>query len=101
MSHVGTANLRLVVKVRCESKEDGWVCEVDVDGQGETTHHTVTVSRSALESWGRGGTAQDLVSRSFEFLLERERPRSILPRFDLSVIQSYFPEYDRIFRSKA
>ena len=38
---------------------------------------------------------EDLVRRSFEFLLEREPPSSILPRFDLSVIERYFPDYDQ------
>ena len=36
--------------------------------------------------------------RSFEFLLLREPPGSILPRFDLSVIQRFFPEYDQQFK---
>jgi len=31
-------------------------------------------------------------------LLQRESPNSILRRFDLSVIPSYFPEYDLEFR---
>lgn len=35
--------------------------------------------------------AHSLVAASFEFLLEREPPSSILPRFDLTVIERYFP----------
>jgi len=34
-----------------------------------------------------------LVRASFEFLLEREPAASILPRFDLTVIERYFPEW--------
>jgi hypothetical protein len=37
------------------------------------------------------------VQSSFEFLLEREPPSSILKTFELSVIERYFPEYGRIF----
>jgi hypothetical protein len=51
--------------------------------------------------WARGGSrsdVEDLVRRSFEFLLEREPASSILRQFDLSVIQGYFPEYERLFR---
>jgi hypothetical protein len=33
------------------------------------------------------------VRRSFDFLLEREPPSSILRTFDLAVIGRYFPEY--------
>ena len=39
--------------------------------------------------------AARLVERSFDFLLERESNRTILSTFDLSVIQRYFPEYER------
>ena len=43
-------------------------------------------------------TAETLVEKSFEFLLEREPNTSILRRFDLPVIQSYFPEYEQTIR---
>jgi hypothetical protein len=73
---------------------DGWVCEVTL----EHSLHTVTVTASDLRRWGRGAggeSVEDLVRRSFEFLLEREPPSSILRRFDLSVIERYFPDYDQ------
>lgn len=37
---------------------------------------------------------EELVRKSFEFLLEREGPESILPEFDLPTIQKYFPDYE-------
>jgi hypothetical protein len=76
----------------------GWVCEVEVEDQGERTRHTVMVSASDLRRWGRGedgAAVEDLVRRSFDFLLEREPPSAILRRFDLSVIERYFPDYDQ------
>ena len=82
------------MSVRAEPKGDGWECVVVVDHAGQKTEHVVAVSRKDLARWGRGGDVVDLVSRSFDFLLEREPPSSILRRFDLSVIQRYFPEYD-------
>ena len=45
-------------------------------------------------------TPEDLVRRSFEFLLERESKESILGRFDLMAIARYFPEYEREFRRR-
>jgi len=54
----------------------------------------VHVQPADLQRWGRGQTAEELVRRSFEFLLQRESKESILREFDLSVIQRYFPEYD-------
>jgi hypothetical protein len=68
---------------------------VSVDHDGQRTQHLVMVSRAELERWGGGCTVEDLVSRSFDFLLEREAASSILRRFDLSAIERYFPEYDR------
>jgi hypothetical protein len=40
-------------------------------------------------------SAETLIQKSFEFLLERESHTSILRAFDLPVIQRYFPEYER------
>jgi hypothetical protein len=70
---------------------------VTVDEHGLQTRHTVRVSSKDLERWGRGRPVEDLVRRSFEFLLEREPATSILREFDLAVIQRYFPEFDHHF----
>lgn len=69
-----------------------------MDGAGTRTRHTVGVSREDLERWGGGRPVEDLVRRSFDFLLDREPATSILGRFDLSVIQRYFPDFDHHFR---
>lgn len=90
-----------MVSVQADPKGDGWLCTVSVDHAGRRTTHSVAVSRGDLERWGTGAEREDvesLVTRSFEFLLEREPPSAILASFDLSVIQRYFPEYDREFR---
>jgi hypothetical protein len=90
-----------MVDVNVAPENGGWVCEVSVDHEGERSQHTVSVTSADLARWGAGEGAkavEDLVRRSFEFLLEREPPSSILPRFELSVIQRYFPEYDRNFK---
>jgi hypothetical protein len=89
-----------MVIVHAAADGDSWRCEVSVDRAGERTQHVVMVRPADLERWASGTEAndvQDLVARSFDFLLEREQPNSILATFELSVIQRYFPEYDRIF----
>lgn len=72
-----------------------------MEHRGQITNHTVAVSAAELARWGgvadRGGV-EDLVARSFAFLLEREAPSSILRSFDLSVIERYFPAYDQVIR---
>jgi len=62
---------------------------------GTKTKHTVTVDPSYRRKLtGDRVSAEDLVKKSFEFLLERESNTSILPKFDLPVIHRYFPEYE-------
>ncbi len=40
-------------------------------------------------------TKEELIKKSFEFLLEREPKESILSSFNLKVISNYFPEYEK------
>ena len=92
-----------MVTVRADSVGANWVCQVSVDDREERTKHVVTVKPADLARWAAGSEqndVEDLVARSFEFLLEREPPSSILATFDLSVIQRYFPEYDSAFKRK-
>ncbi len=90
-----------MVTVSVKAKGDGWECEVAVDHAGQTSRHTVAVSAADLARWSNGADAaavEELVARSFRFLLEREPPSAILTRFDLSVIPRYFPEYHERFK---
>ena len=92
-----------MVTVRAEPQGDHWICEVSVDHDGQRTRHRVMVRRADLERWAGGAERKDvesLVARSFDFLLEREPPRSILPTFELSVIQRYFHDFDSAFRRR-
>lgn len=89
--------------ITVEASRDGgaWICAVTVESGGRRFEYTVTVSPASLARWGKGAEqhdVEDLVRRSFEFLLDREPASSILRRFDLSVIETYFPEYDELFR---
>jgi hypothetical protein len=71
---------------------------VEVSEGGSRTSHEVTVRPGTVTSLGWPGTLEELVRRSFEFLLARESKESILTSFDLSVIGRYFPEYEEIVR---
>jgi hypothetical protein len=67
----------------------------------KTTRHRVTVSPGYHRTLTGGSIpAEELVRRSFEFLLEREPNTSILTTFDLRVIGSYFPEYEETIRKR-
>ncbi len=84
------------IDVRCAPAGDGWTCRVTVDGAASSTTHEVSVSGADVARLDPGAAEpDDLVRRSFEFLLARESKESILARFELPLIGRYFPEYER------
>ena len=66
-----------------------------VESGSETTHDVIVSPNDYTRLTNGKIELEELVSRSFEFLLEREPKESILTRFDLSVIGRYFPEYEK------
>jgi hypothetical protein len=84
------------LELRPVSAESGWAFEVTVaEGESRTTHQ-VTVGQGIYERLTGGACSpEELVRKSFEFLLAREPKESILRQFDIKVIASYFPEYER------
>lgn len=72
--------------------------EVSIQGRTPTTHTVTVAPEYAAKLTGGSVSAEVLVQRSFEFLLEREPNTSILRSFDLPVIARYFPEYERVIR---
>ena len=87
-------------KVSCAPAGNGWSCEVSIsDGGRVASKHLVSVAGADLTRLDPGAASpDDLVRRSFAFLLEREPPSSILSEFDLMVIGRYFPEYESAIR---
>lgn len=70
------------------------------EGQSQSSHD-VTVPHDYYQKLTGGRVSvNELVKRSFEFLLEREPKESILKRFDLQVINRYFPEYEREIKKR-
>lgn len=75
----------------------------------DNDHFSVTVSKGGSESThevelddayhrrltGPEESKEELIRRSFEFLLRREPKESILGSFHLSKIAVYFPEYEQ------
>jgi len=73
--------------------------EVKVEARSTTTH-VVTVQPDYAHKLTQDKlSTEQLVSRSFDFLLARESNTSILRSFDLPVISRYFPEYEGAIRS--
>jgi hypothetical protein len=64
------------------------------DGKGES-RYSVTMARETHDRLASGHTAEDVVEAAFKFLLDREPKESILMRFDITVVERYFPEFDQ------
>jgi hypothetical protein len=89
------------IEVTCKPGAGGWTCVVTVGdpARGRPTEHEVAVSQADLARLAPGASEpQDLVERSFAFLLQREPKESILRHFDLPVIARYFAEYEASIR---
>jgi hypothetical protein len=71
---------------------------VTVDGANRT-HHRVTVPDAYHKALtGEACSPEDLVTASFEFLLQYEPNTMILRSFDLPVIQTYFSQYESVMK---
>lgn len=79
-------------------KIDDTTFEVTVKERTVTEHRVSLDPSYHAKLTGGRVTAEELVKKSFEFLLERESNTSILSAFDLPVIGQYFPEYERTIR---
>lgn len=82
-----------MTEIKVTPLEEGAYGVEVIEGNTPTTHR-VTVPDSLLDRLGLADADREVVVReSFEFLLEREPPTSILQEFPLDAIERYFPEY--------
>lgn len=73
---------------------------VTVEGSDSRTEHTVTLDEEYyVRLTDRKISKEELIRRSFKFLLTREPKESILHRFNLRVIKRYFPEYEKTIKT--
>lgn len=72
-------------------------CVIVGEDQSETKHE-VTMAESVYKRLCGGKVSPErCVQAAFEFLLDREPKESILSRFDVTVISTYFPSFERDF----
>ncbi|HEX8936883.1 MAG TPA: hypothetical protein VF776_01330 [Sphingomicrobium sp.] len=70
--------------------------EVVVMAGRSRSRHEVTMSRADYQRLSDGRCSPEaVIAAAFRFLLDREPKESILERFDVDVIGTYFPEFDR------
>ena len=86
--------------IQVEKIEEGRF-RVVVEEGGRRTSHIVSLKDDYWRKLTGGrAEAEELVRKSFEFLLEREPKESILRQFDLPLIGRYFPEYEREIKKR-
>ena len=71
-----------------------------IEPGSESTHQVTLDPKDFARLAGGAVEPEELIRKSFQFLLERESKESILSRFDLSVIGRYFPEYEREIKKR-
>ena len=91
--------------VTCAVAGTGWRCQVTVsDDRGASAFEVVVPPVGPfLLSVLPDPAFRDidrLVHETFAFLLEREPRSSILARFDLPIVERYFPEYPAEIRRR-
>ena len=80
-------------------KKDQEEFRVKVEEKGPSKEYVVTLEDSYYQDLTQGKvTKEELIEKSFRFLLQRESKESILSKFNLKVIKSYFPEFEEEIR---
>jgi hypothetical protein len=71
-----------------------------IEAESKSTHQVTLDPKYYVRLAGGAVKPQELIRKSFEFLLQHEPKESILKSFDLSVISRYFPEYEREIKKR-
>ena len=83
---------------KIDVQESGNFFNVTVREGGTETTHRVSVPEKLYQELTQSKISKaDCIKASFRFLLEREPKESILTRFDLPLISTYFPEFQKEF----
>ena len=90
------------ISVVATQNATGWTFTVQVAESNGQTRHSVNLSQRDFQQLtsGKETTPEELIKKSFEFLLERESKNQILRQFELPVIERYFPEYPAEIRKR-
>jgi len=74
--------------------DEEYVYDVEINEGGSATEHRVTLSVEDYEAiTDTEIEPEELIQKTFEFMLDREPKESILGEFSISEVEYYFPEY--------
>jgi hypothetical protein len=88
-----------IVVEKTTSGPKKWKFEVSVSGKrhAEEKSFHVTLNDAYWKQLTKETfSPEELVRRSFNFLLARESADEILQKFDIAQIKKYFPEYEKV-----
>ena len=87
------------ITIEAAESDRGLRYRVTVQEGNTSTQHLVSLQESYRNQLaGPDTSVEQLLRKSFEFLLAREAKESILKSFDLRIISRYFPEYEKEIR---
>lgn len=90
----------ITVKMR-EKVGEKYICDAVVsDGDEALTYEVFVTTSDHLRLTKGNVSVEDLVKKSFLFLLARESKDAIMRSFDLMMIARYFPEYENEIMSE-
>ena len=85
-----------MIEVKKKSQEEFMV---KVEEGGSSKEYVVTLEDSYYQDLTQGKiTQEELIEKSFKFLLERESKESIFSKLNLKIIKGYFPEFEEEMR---
>ena len=84
---------KILIKSK-EENDNNWIFLVSIDD----LEYIVTIDKKYYIELNNGITVDELIKKSFEFLLERESKESILKKFNINIIKQYFPEYEQVIK---
>ena len=83
-----------MIQVTRQPGDDPLTFDVLVREDDEETRHRVTLAAAYLARLAPGRPPERCIEAAFRFLLDREPAQAILRRFDLDIIQQYFPDFE-------
>jgi hypothetical protein len=87
-------------KIQVTQLREGEYLVTIIEGATQSKHHVTLKAADYARLSAEKVPPAELITGSFEFLLEHESKESILPRFDLLEIARYFPSFERDIQKK-
>ncbi len=87
----------IVSRIKQDSEKTYY--DVEVIDEFGSKKFNVTIQNGFYTDLKTSTPKEEIIKKSFEFLLKREPKEAILPQFDISIISSYFPEFSQKVRN--